>query len=179
MRMKALPRRLAVLALIAGLGGCGFHPVYGPQSDGKAGPALTGLSQTSVALIPERSGQVLRQALQDRLERNGAHAARMFELVVIGYSVTSEQISYQQDSNPTRIRLTARASWSLVTLDAQRLTLTSGTVRSSDGYNTLDVQYFFNDLANDAAQRRMADAVADQMMLQLATYFNNRPAAGG
>jgi LPS-assembly lipoprotein len=182
MRRAAFSPRLSALALALALamllGGCGFHPVYAPQDGGQAGPALTGLSETSVALIPERSGQILRQALQDRLERGGANGTRLFELVVVSYGVSSEQIGYQQDSNPTRVRLTARASWSLVTLDAQRRTLTSGSARSSDGYNSLDLQYFFGDHASDAAQRRMAEAVADQMMLQLATYFNTTTTSG-
>lgn len=171
-------RRTIALALITALAGCGFSPVYAPQSSGKPGPVLTGMAATSVAIIPERSGQILRQALQDRLERGGAGGTKLFELVVVSYGVASEQIGYQQDSNPTRIRLTARAAWSLVTLDAQRRTLTSGSAHSTDGYNTLDLQYFFNDQANDAALKRMADAVADQMTLQLATYFNSRPPGG-
>jgi LPS-assembly lipoprotein len=168
--------RLAAFVLPLGiafaLSGCGFQPLYGPQADGKAGPAVEGLSGTSVALIPERSGQLLRQALQDRFERNGAGGARRYELVVFSYGVSSEQLSFQQNSDATRTRLTARATWSLVTLDAQRRTVTSGNARLVDGYNNLENQFFFTDLAGDAAQRRLAQAIADQITLQLATYFN-------
>jgi len=178
MRLASASLRIGLLSMALLLPGCGFAPIYMPQADGKAGPALAGLSATSIALIPERSGQVLRQALQDRLERGGANGTRLYELVVVSYGISSDQIGYQQDSNPTRLRLTARAAWSLVTLDAQRRTLSSGNVRSTDGYDTLDLQYFYGDQANDAAQRRLAESVADQMMLQLATYFN-KTASGG
>ncbi len=92
--------------------------------------------------------------------------------------MSSESVGYQQDSNATRNRLGAQATWSLVSLDAQRKTITSGVARSSDGYNYLDNQYFAVDQEDEAARGRLAEAVADQMTLQLATYFNSRAAGG-
>ena len=61
-------RRLLVLAAGASLSGCGFQPVYMPTASGKAGVAQRELAAIQVDLIPDRPGQVLRQALQDRLE---------------------------------------------------------------------------------------------------------------
>jgi LPS-assembly lipoprotein len=163
-------RRRGVLAAALGLAGCGFRPVYGTGADG-SNPVLTGFSQTIVSTIPERQGQLLRQALQDRLERGGAGGARLYDLRVAVYAVSNDQIGIQQDSNPTRVRMTGKAIWSLLSLDAQQRTLTHGVAVATDGYDNLDMQYFAGEEANAAAQRRLALAVADALAAQLAHYF--------
>ena len=172
--VRSMLRRRTVLGSALALAGCGFQPVYGPAADGSQ-PVLSAFSQISVATIPERQGQLLRQALQDRLERGGVGGARQYELQVASYSVPGEQIGIQQDSNPTRVRLTGRAVWSLLSLDSQRRTLTHGTAVSTDGYDNLDLQYFAGEEAGAAAQRRLAQAVADVLMRQLASYFLAHP----
>jgi hypothetical protein len=48
-----------------------------------------------------------------------------------------------------------------------------------DAYNIFDTQYFAADLENDAVQRRLATALAEQITLQLATYFRKRAATSG
>ena len=47
-----------------------------------------------------------------------------------------------------------------------------------DGYNVIDNQFFAADLENEVVQRRVAEALADQITLQLASYFAKRAAAG-
>ena len=158
-----------------GLTGCGFHPVYAPGSKGVEGPAELGLSQINVALIPERSGQLLRDYLQQRLERAGGHATKLFDLSV-SFRLAQEGVAISRaDSIATRIRVVGTATWSLISLDAERRTITNGLARSIDGFNPIDLQYFYSDLQNEQVQRRVAEALADQISLQLATYFNARP----
>jgi hypothetical protein len=52
--------------------------------------------------------------------------------------------------------------------------LLSGTARSVDAFNVLDQQYFAADLSNEMVQKRIAEAVADQITLQLVAYFNRQ-----
>jgi hypothetical protein len=56
--------------------------------------------------------------------------------------------------------------------------LTTGSAREVDGYNIFNNQYFASDLESDAVQRRIVEALADQIALQLAVYFNQRQAKG-
>ncbi len=70
-------RLLGIAAALLALGGCGFRPIYGDQ--GGAGPRR-GLAAITVDIIPERAGQQLREALQERFERFGAGVARRYEL---------------------------------------------------------------------------------------------------
>ena len=70
-----LSRRWVCLGALTALGGCGFQPVYMPTASGKAGPAKRELQSVFVGIIPDRPGQILRQALQDGLSvRDAAQA---------------------------------------------------------------------------------------------------------
>ena len=48
-----------------------------------------------------------------------------------------------------------------------------------DALNIFDTQYFAADLENEAVQRRLAEALADQITMQLAAYFRKRATASG
>jgi LPS-assembly lipoprotein len=150
--------------------------MYANSAKGVAGPAQTGLAEIAINLIPERAGQLLRLALQERFERAGITAPRRYELAT-SFGIVGDPIAIQPNTTTTRIRLIGTASWTLFAQDPQRTTLASGTARSTEGYNILSEQYFASDLENEEVQRRIAEAVADQMTLQLAAWFNKHPAA--
>lgn len=152
------------------LGGCGFSPLYAPAARGGDGPAARGLSEISVAVIPDRPGQLLRQALQARFYGAGTSRARLYELKT-SFGLNSDTVAIRQDNTATRSRLIGTAAWTLTASDPRLGTVASGTARVVDGFNIFDQQYFSADLASEAAQRRIAEAVADRVTLQLATYF--------
>lgn len=161
-------------ALLAALGGCGFSPVYARREAGAAAPAREGLAAISVAIIPERSGQLLRQALQERFERFGAAVERRYVLQA-SLRINDDAIAIQQDSAVTRIRVVGYVDYTLRSLDAARTTLTSGAARVLDGYNAINQQFFEGDLQNELVVRRIAEAAADQVALQLANFFDAHP----
>lgn len=173
---RRLPGRRALLAwpVLLALPGCGFHPLYA-SGDSGPGPAREGLGLIAVGLIPEREGQVLRQALQARLDHGDAPAAKRFDLAV-SFHLGREGLGIQYDNTVTRIRFIGRATWTLATRDATRATVTTGSARAVDGLNTFDQQYFAQDIETETIQRRIADALADQIMAQLAMYFEKHPA---
>jgi LPS-assembly lipoprotein len=169
----AASRSLLLAALGLGLAGCGFHPLYGTAPNGGTGPAEAGLAQISIGLLPERSGQLLRQALQARFQRGGSGVATRYDLAVY-YGLSLEGIAIEPDSSMSRIRMTGSATWYLTAQDPQRRSLANGTARIIDAYNPINSQIFTSDLDNEAVQRRMAEAIADQITLQLATYFDKQ-----
>ena len=164
-------RRLAAAAAVLALGGCGFRPMYAAAPNGEAGPAAKGLSEITVGLIPERTGQLLHLALQERFERNGLALAHRYDLAV-NFSVTAQAVGYQQDTSITFMRWIGIANYTLFAQDARRTPLTSGLARSVDGMNIFDQELFASTLEGEAVQRRIAEAVADQIAMQLAAYFN-------
>lgn len=164
---------LAWPALLA-LPGCGFHPLYA-SGDSGPGPAREGLGLISVGIIPERSGQVLRQELQARLDHGDAPPAKRFDLAV-SFGISAEGLGLEQDNTVTRIRFVGRAAWTLAKRDATRATVTSGNARAFDALNMFDQQYFAQDMETEAIQRRLAEMLADQITTQLAVYFEKHPA---
>ena len=173
------PRRGAV-ALIAGaaLSGCGFQPVYMPTASGNAGVAQRELAAIQVDIIPDRPGQLLRQALQERLAGSSSGVAYRYSLSV-GYSISGEGIAILPTTAATRVREIGSANWTLNAQDPGKTKLSTGFAKAVDAYNIIDSQYFAMDLENEAVQKRLAEALADQITLQLAVYFRKRAAGSG
>jgi LPS-assembly lipoprotein len=166
------PSRRSMLGwacIAAALSGCGFQPVYMPTASGKAGPAARELAAIDVGIIPDRPGQLLRQALQERFGSD-AGLPQHYNLQ-ISFWITGEGTAILSDTTATRIRLTGNANWTLVAQDPAKTHLTSGSARTLDGYNVLDQQFFAGDLNNEQVQKRIANAVADQVAMQLAIWF--------
>ncbi len=169
---------LGGLVALALLGGCGFQPAYMPTASDEAGVAQREMAAVFVDNIGERSGQVLRQALQERFERAGPGVQRRYSLTV-AYGIGGEGIAVQPNTSVTRVRVIGNASWYLVAQDPGKTRLAAGQARAIDGYNILNQQYFFGDLSNDASQKRLAEALADQIAIQVATWFRSHAATAG
>jgi LPS-assembly lipoprotein len=88
--------------------------------------------------------------------------------------ITGEGISVQPSNIATRVRLTGHVTWTLRTRDAARTQLTGGASHLVDGVNLLDQQYFAFDLENEVVQKRLANALAEQVASQLAIFFRHR-----
>ena len=165
----SLTRRGFALSLAAACSGCGFHPVYsgGEKQDAQLGAVF-------VDIIPNRYGQLLRQSLQQRLEGSDSGVSKKYVLGVF-YTEGTEGLGIQNDNSSTRLRDIATAAWSLHVAGPAGAQLASGKVRSVDGYNIIDEQFFYSDLEEDAAQHRMGEAIADQIVQALGIFFRKHP----
>jgi LPS-assembly lipoprotein len=167
-------RRIGVAATLLAtmaVGGCGFTPLYGDH-----GGQAAALGQISVALIPDRNGQMLRQDLQDRLERNGGGVSSRYDLYVF-LAIYGNDIAIDPQSASTRSRQIGAASWTLKAQDVAHTVLSSGNAHSLDGFDVINQQFFAVDMSREAAARRIDDALADQITQQLAVYFRQHPAS--
>jgi LPS-assembly lipoprotein len=154
------------------LAGCGWHPMYGATDS--SSPRRT-LARIDVALIPERSGQLLREALQAEFEGSGQDAAPEYRLVT-QYSVSQEGLGIETDSAITRYRMIGTATYVLSAVDGVPRTCASGTVRQLDGFDVANEQFFAVDLAAETVQRRLAKAVAADIATRLTLSL--APASG-
>jgi LPS-assembly lipoprotein len=171
---SVIPRRgFLALGSAAVLAGCGFQPVYMPTASGQAGPAQRELAAINVGLMPDRPGMLLRQALQDRFEGTGNVVTRRYDLAV-SFWIGGSGIGMQPDNTITRTRLIGRANWTLTAQDLAHTRITSGAAHATDAENNLDTQIFASDLENEVIQKRLAEALADQIALQLAAFFRKR-----
>ena len=166
-------RRAAALLGVAGLlAGCGFRPLYMPEG-GRGSPAAAELAAVYVPVMAERQGQLLRQALQQRMEGTGTGTAKRYELITAP-SFSGEGIAIQTDTSTTRIRLNGTASWTLRRLDPARTVLAQGSSRITDGYNIINQQYFAADLESEAAFKRLAESLADQIVTDVAIFLRRQ-----
>ncbi len=176
--MSPLGRRRLLGAAAAGLGlaplgGCGFQPVYMPTASGNPGPAARELAAIHVVLIPDRPGQLLRQALQQRLHGADDTTERRYDLGVF-YWIAGEGIAILPDNTNTSTRLIARANWTLTARDPARTRVADGSARALESINVFNTQYFGGDLETEQASARLANQIADQITLRLATLFRAR-----
>jgi len=171
------PGRRATLLLGLGgaLSGCGFHPVY--MSTGNDSGSAAGLAEIEVKPIYERPGQILREALLGRF-RTEPGEPRKFDLDV-KFWITGEAQGILNFTQPTRIRLVANATWTLLSRGNKPTKLAEGADNLVDGFDIFDSQYFAQDLANEAVQRRLAEAMAERITLRLAMWFHQHPTAVG
>lgn len=169
-------RRLVLAGAAGLLAGCGFRPLYAPGAGGTPGVAATELAAIYVGLMPDRSGQLFRQALQQRFEGAGSGTAKRYELDAF-LSLAPEAIGIQRDNSSTRVRLIGTAAWTVRDLSPDRTVVANGTARSVDGYNVLNQEFFALELENEAATRRVTSALADQVTVQLASFFANQAAS--
>jgi LPS-assembly lipoprotein len=173
--MSLTRRRILFAGTLLPLAGCGFQPVYMSTASGKAGPAARELAAISVRPIPDRQGQILRQALQERFHDDDG-TPLLYDLGV-NFTVSGDAIGIRTDNIATRVRVIGTARYVLVTKDADGKQVTSGSARATDDYNIIDEQYFAADLENQAVLKRVAELLADQVAIQLATFFRKRAAA--
>jgi len=161
-------RRLLLSALpLILLAGCGFAPVYAPAG---GGTPMSQLGQVYVAVIPDRTGQELRQALQVRLEGSGAPSAKDYTLK-ISYGISASGIGIDPSTDVTFMRYQGQANWQLLSAVPGTPPLATGLASVQDGYSVIVDQYFYQSLETDALYQRMANNLADQIVVRLAAYF--------
>lgn len=165
--MSSFNRR-TFLTLAAGplvMAGCGFTPVYGPDS------AARQLRGTVLVDEPNTSdGFVLTRQLEHRLGR--AEQARYGLSVAL--KTNEEGVALTRDNRTTRIEVIGEATYALRNLDSKEV-LISGKVDSFTGYSTTGSTVAQLAAERDARERLMI-ILADQITLRLVAQADSLPA---
>jgi LPS-assembly lipoprotein len=157
--------RSAALALILLLGACGLRPIY---AGGSTGAVASGLRSVQVAPIPERAGWLVRNALADRLGGEVGEPGYRLE-VELDDDLTAFGI--RGDAAVTRERRVLRARYRLVELSTGLVVL-DATAGSDAGIDVVSSEYA-TVAAEQTAQERLAQMVADQMVARIALFMRN------
>jgi LPS-assembly lipoprotein len=180
---RAALRSIWGAALVAGLGGCGFRPLYAPVAgaDGAEHRLQDELSAVRVAPMNDRLGQVMRRELQRKFDGSGGgDSAARFELQV-GLAFSGELGGYRRDGFITRVRYNASAPWTLRRMGTPAEELVRATARTIDSFNVPDNQFFAADSSREALERRLIDELSDQIFrsvaIELRRRLEARPAA--
>lgn len=169
---KARPRFAAAALLIGAslvLAGCGFRPLYGERS--AASISAPELAAVQVDLIPNREGQLVRNALLDKMQPRGPAARPLYRLTV-GLSIGRESFGLRTDDTATRGSLTMSAGYVLTDLASGKPVLNASS-RAVSSYNILDSDFATVISENDAI-RRTANEVSEEIKTRVAIFLSSR-----
>jgi len=173
--MRNTKQALWELSLLTSLSlllfGCGFHSVYGTH-DGSGSAAAEQLQQVAIDNIPNRSGQILRNALIDRMYGSGRPSQPQYELQ-IKLRTTESYVGLLANAVSTLSELDAYGDYVLTDMHGKELL--RGSTHSQSSYNRLDDQYATL-AAHDSAVERTVRELSEQIVNRLNVYFSNLPA---
>ncbi|HET8727909.1 MAG TPA: LPS assembly lipoprotein LptE [Alphaproteobacteria bacterium] len=159
---------MLVLALPLLLAACGFQPLYGET---QMGVVAAQFAETEVAVIPNRSGQILRNYLIEDLNPSGRPDDPAYVLNV-GLNETFRDLAIRKDATATRANLIVSASYRLRNGDGEPLT--SGSVQTITSYNILRDEFATLSAERDARDRALRQ-ISEDISTRLALYFNREP----
>ena len=158
-------RRTVIAGLCVALGGCGFRPLLtaddGPQVRAE-------LQAVEIQGLGGRLGQLVQNALLDELQATGAGGTPRYVLTV-QLQRYSDAFAIQFDNTITRYNLTLIADFRLTRREDQQV-LYQSAVQRVTSYNVLR-QPFATLTAEQAAERRAAEEVGNNIRTLLAVYF--------
>lgn len=165
---RARTRSLAAaVAAALALSACGLSPVYSGGSKGVAAQ----LGSITVAPIPDRSGYLVRNALQAQLGKPGASAAYRLEIEL---DDQIEGFGIRGDDSITRERRTLRARYRLVSSDGAR-TFLDATARADAGIDVVRSSNLAVVAAENSQLERLADEIARQITARISVLMKTSP----
>lgn len=168
-----LRRALLAAFCAASLAACGFEPLLGRYSDGGA---IEQLEAIRIEPIPDRSGQVLRNALLDQLTPLGSATGARYVLR-IRLAEPRQTILLRRDDVISRSSYSAQASYELLDLQGKRVL--AGTSSFTTDYEVASSE-FATRTSLENARDRVMELVAADIRNQLAQNFRqNQNAARG
>jgi len=156
---RALTLSLAALLLSS----CGLHPLY---TSGDSGSVAGLLRQVQLAPIPGRAGWLMYNKLKQRLGEMGDSAPAYRLDVKLDENIIG--LGIRGDRATTRERETLRARYQLVNLATGQVVV-DATAGSDEGIDVVSSEYA-TVAAEQTAQERLADLVADDIVSRLGVY---------
>lgn len=163
--------KVALMVGLLALGpvGCGFAPMYA-KNQSQSNPVIAELAGIRVAGIEDRSGQILRNALVQRITPLGEPAHSTHSLNV-KLTSAQESLAERSDGKASLGRTFITANFQLVDYQSEK-PLFSGNSRSIVSYRLLGPRYGSTAVEREAEERALTD-LAEDIRAQVATYFAN------
>ena len=168
----AAGRRGLALTLL-GLAGCGFQPLHAPGPMANGTELAAELGAVRIGPIFERSGQLLRRYLQQRMEDGRPGTPARYELRT-GVTIATDLQGYREDGTISRIRYLATAAFTLVRIGPPEEEVLRGSARRFDAYNIPELQFFAADVSRDAMERRLMEGLAEDITRRVALELRRR-----
>lgn len=156
------------------VGACGFHPLYATNPvDGGGGRQVFATIYVD-PIAGEQIGYELRNSLIDGLEGSPKPAEAVFRLRVT-VSQYLQGIAVANNATVTRYNYTLDANYELSDMHTNKV-LKSGIEETLSAYDVVTSPYATL-VAQQDAQRRGAQDIAERIRIDLSAYFAKHPAA--
>jgi LPS-assembly lipoprotein len=155
--------RIALVAGLFTLAGCGFKPIYAISEDGAA-PLNQRIVVGAIA-APEEVRPLLASALAERIVLQDGETAK-YELTV-NASEVAERLAVQIDATVTRYNYRLNANYALLNLRTGKKI--KGSAKAVTSYNIVSSQYstlFAERTAREKAARTLAEEIERELLLQ-------------
>ncbi len=162
---------LALLCLIAA---CGFEPMYGEK---RGVEVQSELHTVRVALIANRTGQLLRRYLLDRIQTGDQPPPALYQLEV-GIIESRQYYGIQRDLTATYARVVLTGTYTLRDLKTQQSAI-NGSVNVYSSYNVV-TDPFNTVVAEQDARERAVKNLGDELISRMAFFLRKgTPPASG
>ena len=165
MRGAAAACRVLALFMTALVAGCGFRPLHG---DLPGSVSSEDLAEIQIGLIPDRSGQLLRNRLLARMRPFGP-AETITHVLDVELSESAIGLAVRRDETATRTNLTITATVVLTEIDTDEIVLVD-SVRSYASYDILNAEYATLSAERDARERAIND-LGDRIASRVSLYL--------
>ncbi|HNQ91539.1 MAG TPA: LPS assembly lipoprotein LptE [Alphaproteobacteria bacterium] len=159
--------KIILMMMLFFLTACGFQPVHGKYS-GSAAPLPSEVPSVEIGMISDREGQMLRNALIDRIGTDG-HAP--YKLMVDKLEETKKELAITKASEATRAQL--RLKTRMILVDRSGREVLSRDLQAMTSYNVLESE-FATRVTRNAARENAINDLARQIELALDLYFNRK-----
>ena len=167
-KLKLFLALALVLPSFGSLAACGFRPLYG--DNGAAATSAVSLMSITVEAPESSVGRKLKFDLLDNLNNGGEQPlSPAYRLSMIPTSY-SQNVAVQQDASVTRATFVLVVPYVLISTATGKVVYRS-TARARSSYNRVDSE-FANLSAAEDAEKRTAEAVADDIKTQVSVYFD-------
>ncbi|NQW09742.1 MAG: hypothetical protein HQ481_07690 [Alphaproteobacteria bacterium] len=165
---RILVTRLATVLLLLALANCGFQPLYGARGGDRATAPTAEMAAVSIGQIFDRPGQLLRNALLDRLNPTGEPSRPRWRLDLSLTEARSDTVILR-DSTATFAKYSVDARWVLVDLTTQA-PITRGRARRTTSFSIVSSEFATLEAERDAQRRAMTE-IAEDIRLRLGLFF--------
>lgn len=160
-------RSIVVLWSVVFVSGCGFEPLYAPS----ARTSIQNLG-VKIAPIPDREGQLMRNALFSLFQPYGSALNATYQLKT-KISFESQDLGFRQDETASRTRITAATEFELIHLGTQKV-IHTGKLKATTAY-TVGPQVTSAALplivSEKDSKKRLVQQLATDIHRDIATYL--------
>ena len=164
-RAGALAAAVVVCLLAAA---CGFEPMYG---ESRGTTARAEMQSVRVGLISNRSGQLLRRYITDRIHDTDRNPPALYNLEINLVEAPRQHFGIQRDLTATYARLLLTGYCTLRDIKTNQV-LVTGQVNALSSYNIAS-DPFNTVVAENDARERAVRILGDDLISRVSFYLRN------